>query len=272
MPYRSPFNTTDPIEETKLALDHLERVILQENPGNIAAIIIEPVLGGDGVVAYPDGYLKGLGAVARKYDILVIHDEVMVGFGRVGEVFATKRFGLEPDIITFAKGVTGAYVPLGGFLLRESLASRYDDRVFDAGHTYSGHPLAMAAGRGALRAYAKGNHFKSAYNIERWLREGLSTLQRELPLIGDVRGLGAFIGVELVRDQTTREPVVAWQGPTHGIMGEFSRALLESGLCIYSKYSLCVLSPPLIITESEVQDGLRIFGDTLRRFASRMLA
>ncbi|MET4247209.1 aminotransferase class III-fold pyridoxal phosphate-dependent enzyme [Bradyrhizobium sp. LA6.7] len=190
MPYRIPFFTENAGEETVRALDHFKRIIEQENPESIAAVIIEPVLGSDGLVVYPEGYLKGVRELANRIGALVIHDEIMCGFGRVGEMFATQRLDLHPDIITFAKGVTGAYVPLGGFLIREGLAARYDERIFDAGHTYSGHPLAMAAGLGALRAYDEGNHFKSAYRIERWLKEGLSELQREFEIIGDIRGIG----------------------------------------------------------------------------------
>jgi len=266
-PYRSPFHTEDPAEEVRRALDHLERVILQENPDDIAAVVIEPVLGSDGLVVYPDAYLAGVRALTERVGALLIHDEVMTSFGRTGDVFASRRLGVSPDMLTFAKGVTGAYVPLGGVLMREELASAIDARPFPARHTYSGYPIAMAAGLGALRACEEHGPFTQGQQIEAWLREGLLALQADSPVIGDVRGIGAFFGVELIRDRAAKEPVVAWQGPTQGVMGEFARALLEAGVWLYVKHGVCLLAPPLTITRPELDGGLAVFGDMLRQFA-----
>jgi len=144
-PYRSPFNTTDPATECERALEHLQLVLEYENPESVAAIFVEPVVGSNGVIVYPPGYLAGMRALCDRYGILLVFDEVMTGFGRTGERFASVTFAVNPDLITFAKGVTSAYVPLGGVMIRESLASYFDSHVLGAGHTYSGHPLAMAA-------------------------------------------------------------------------------------------------------------------------------
>lgn len=271
-PYRSPFHTDDPREEVARALDHLERIVCQENPADIAAIIIEPVLGSDGLVVYPEGYLKGVRRLADKIGALLIHDEVMTGFGRTGDDFASRRLGVEPDMITFAKGVTAAYVPLGGVLMQERLAVQFDERSLPAGHTYSGYPIGMAAGLGALKAYREGGLFRRGLEIEHWLREDLEKLKDEIPVIGDVRGIGAFFGVELVKDQETKKPVVEWQGPSQGVMGEFAQALLDAGLWLYVKFSLCVFAPPLTITREEITEGLNVYSETLRRFVPRMQA
>lgn len=269
-PYRSPFHTGDPQEETRRALDHLQRVVQQENPDNIAAILLEPVLGSDGLVVYEPEYLAGVREVATRCGALLIHDEVMCGFGRVGEMFASQRMGVQPDMLTFAKGVTGAYVPLGGVLMREDVARHYDTRLFAFGHTYSGHPLAMAAGLGALRAYDEEGLFTRAREIEPWLRDGLLRIQQRVPVAGDVRGIGAFFGLELVKDRHTREPAVPWQGGDQGLMAELQAALLARGVWLYTKFNLCVFAPPLVIDKPVLDEAMDAVGETLMAFSGRL--
>lgn len=251
-PYRSPFHTDDPAEETRRALDHLEFIVNYENPQKVAAILIETVVGSNGVIVAPPGYLAGVRALCERHGILMIMDEVMTGFGRIGAPFGCLRFGVVPDMITFAKGVTSAYVPLGGLLLRESLASRYDTEVFGGGHTYSGHPLAVAAGRAALRAYAEGALFERAREIETWLRAGLEEIAARSSTIGDVRGIGAFFAIEFVRDKKTREPLVPWQGPGMGPLAAFYANLMRRGVYAFGRYNVTVISPPLTIEREEL--------------------
>lgn len=257
--YGSPFHQDGTLGETARALAHLETVIELENPTNIAALIIELVLGSDGLVAYPAEYLRGIRALAAHHGLLLVHDEVMCGFGRVGEVFASMRLDVAPDIITFAKGVTGAHIPLGGVLVREDLAAMYDDTPFPCGHTYSGHPVAMAAAIAALEEYDRGQHFSSAYQIENWLRDGLSELQSGLPVIRDVRGAGAFFGVELINDRST------------DAMGAFSDDLMRSGVSLYHRKGLCVFAPPLISSEDDVRSGIDQVGRVLRRHQRQLI-
>jgi taurine---2-oxoglutarate transaminase len=258
------FDSQNSREETNRALRHLDSVIGLENPDSIAALIIEPVLGSAGLIDYPTDYLRGLRELATKYGILLIHDEVMCGFGRVGEIFASARARVEPDIVTFAKGVTGAHVPLGGFLIRESLANAFDQRVFDCGHTYSGHPVAMAAGIAALDEYEHGEHFSSAYRIENWLTSGLADLKKNIDTIGDIRGIGAFIGLDLVRDRATMEPTSTSEASSAAADG-FIADLMRSGVWLYHRNGLCIFAPPLNCTEAEIHGALEIFGTTLRR-------
>src|SRR5580700_1405592 len=211
-PYRSPFHTRDAGEETDRAIAHLEEVVTYEGGDRIAALLIEPVVGTNGVIVYPDTYLARVREVCDRHGILLIFDEVMTGFGRTGEAFAAQRFGVIPDMLTFAKGVTSAYVPLGGVAVRESLAKYFDAHPLPSGHTFSGHPLAMAAGVAALRAYREERLFERAREIEGWLRTRFDELQRRHAIVGEARGVGAFFGLELVADSQTRAPLIPWQG------------------------------------------------------------
>jgi taurine--2-oxoglutarate transaminase len=255
-PYRSPFFSTDPATETERALEHLELVLTYENPKSIAALFLEPVVGSNGAIVYPDGYLAGVRALCDRHGILLVFDEVMSGFGRTGERFACVRFNVTPDIVTFAKGSTSAYVPLGGVMLRESLAAYFDDHVLGCGHTYSGHPLAMAAARAALVAYREGALFTRAREIEGWLREDLGRLAVRNPIVGDVRGVGAFFSVELVADRATRKPLVAWQGPTAGVLPALLGRLRELGVYTYGRFNVVMVTPPLIVTREELAEGI----------------
>jgi len=256
-PYRSPFHTRDAAEEIERAIAHLEDVIVYEGGDRIAALLIEPIVGSNGVVLYPDGYLARLREVCDRHGILLIFDEVMTGFGRTGAAFASQRFGVTPDMLTFAKGVTSAYVPLGGVAVRESLAKFFDDVPLPSGHTFSGHPLAVAAGVAALKAYRNEDLFERARSIERWLRERLEGLQQRHRTIGEVRGTGAFFGIELVSDRERRTPLVAWQGKAS--LAPFYNDLLRRGLYIYGRYNVIVVAPPLIVSEKELDEAVEIF-------------
>jgi taurine--2-oxoglutarate transaminase len=262
-PYRSPFATTDPAEETRRALEHVELILMYEDPQRVAAIVIEPVVGSNGVIVYPDGYLAGLRKICDKHGIALIFDEVMTGFGRTGAAFAAHRFGVMPDAITFAKGVTSAYVPLGGVLLREEIAKYFDDHVLWAGHTYSGHPVAMAAGLATLDIYRDEKIFERALSLEGPLRKRLDALQKAHPCVGEVRGVGAFWALELVKDRTTREPVVAWQGAGIGQMATFNAAARRHGAWVLTRYNFAAISPPLTIEDAELDRGFEALDGAL---------
>jgi taurine--2-oxoglutarate transaminase len=255
-PYRSPFFTEDAKLETQRALEHLRTVIAAENPDTVAALLIEPVVGSNGVIVPPDGYLAGLRSICDEFGIILIFDEVMTGFGRTGAPFASIRFGVTPDMITFAKGVTSAYAPLGGLLMRESLAKKFDDRPLGAGHTYSGHPLNMAAAIGAIKAYTDGGYFERGKTIEGWLRTKLGKLKDKHELIGDVRGIGAFFAIEFVSDREKRTPLIAWQGKSQGVMPTLFGALRKAGVYAFGRYNILHIAPPLVIEESELDDTL----------------
>ena len=262
-PYRSPFSTNDPLEETKRALEHVELILAYENPERVGAILIEAVVGSNGIIVYPDGYLAGLRKICDKYGIALIFDEVMTGFGRTGAAFAAHRFGVMPDAIVFAKGVTSAYIPLGGVILREELAKHFDTNVLWAGHTYSGHPIAMAAGLATLDAYRDEDVFEKALALEGPLRKGLQELAQTHKSVGDVRGVGAFFGIELVKDRTTREPVVPWQSMQPSAMSAFNAGLRQRGAWVLVRYNFAAIAPPLTISKAELDRGLEALDGAL---------
>jgi taurine--2-oxoglutarate transaminase len=162
-----------------------------------------------------------------------------------------------PDLVTFAKGASSSYVPLGGVLVRERVAAHFDDQLFDVGHTHAGHVLAVAAGLAALQIYLDEGLFERGLLIERWLAEGLGELQRRHPQVGDVRGLGAHWGIELVRSRETREPLVDWHDAgSSAPMAAFYRELLRRGVHAYGRYNIVLVAPPLTIAREELDEGL----------------
>jgi taurine--2-oxoglutarate transaminase len=253
-PYRSPFDTTDAATETRRALEHLELVLGYEDPKRVAAIIVEPVVGSNGVIVYPEGYLAGLRAICDRHGILLIFDEVMTGFGRVGAAFASLRFGVTPDIITFAKGCTSAYMPLGGAMVRESIATFFDDVPLGCGHTYSGHPLATATALAALDAYESEGLFARALEIESWLRDGLGAIAGNSPIVGDVRGIGAMFGIELVADKAKRTPLLARRDGSAALPAFLGR-LRELGVYAFGRSNVVHVTPPLTIERDELALG-----------------
>ncbi len=255
-PYRSPFFSPDPAEETRRALSHLADTIAAENPAQIAALLIEPISGSNGVIVYPEGYLAGLRALCDAHGILLIFDEVMTGFGRTGAAFGGERFGVVPDMLTFAKGVTSAYIPLGGVLVRERLAQAFDTRPLPVGHTYSGHPLAMAAGVAVLRAYRDEDLFARAAALEPRLRAGLEGVRERHPIVGEVRGRGAFFALEFVSDAQTRAPLVPWQGPTQGVMPALFASLRKRGAYAMGRFNVLHVAPPLTITDEQLDEAV----------------
>jgi taurine--2-oxoglutarate transaminase len=271
-PYRSPFFTEEPEEETRRALQHLELILLHEDPQRVAAIILEPVVGTNGVIVYPDGYLEGVRRIAERYGIILIFDEVMTGFGRTGAPFAAQRFGVTPDMITFAKGVSSAYVPLGGVLVRESLARHFDDHVLWCGHTFSGHPFAVAVALAVQQAYREEELLTRALEVEAWLRPALQALHQRHTIVGDVRGLGAFFALELVRDRESREPLVSRYGGDPALLREFHTALRRRGVYIFGRYNILLIAPPLTITREEVDLGIEALDGSLAELALKAAA
>lgn len=255
-PYRSPFYAETPEQESERAIEHLERILMHEDPKRVAAIFIEAVVGSNGVIVYPEGYLPALRALTEKHGILLVLDEVMTGFGRTGAAFAAERFGIVPDMITFAKGVTSAYVPLGGLMVRESLAKTFDTKALPSGHTYSGHPMCVAAGLAAVRAYKEENLFERGLEIETWIRAGLEPIAKKYDIVGDVRGIGAFFAVEFVKSKATKEPLVPWHGDGPGVMKTLYMELRKRGVYTFGKFNCAMVAPPLTVKKEELDKAL----------------
>lgn len=269
-PYRSPFHATTPEEETSRAIEHLERVLMHEDPKRVAAILIEPVVGSNGVIVYPEGYLPALRALTEKHGIVLIADEVMTGFYRTGTAFASQRFGIVPDMITFAKGVTSAYTPLGGVLVREKIASTFDKRPLPSGHTYSGHPLCVATGLAAVRAYKEEKIEGRVAQIEGWLRGGLANIAEKHRIVGEARGVGAFFVLELVKDRSSKEALVPWHGDGPGIMKNLFAELRKRGVYTFGKFNCVMVAPPLTAKKEEVEEGLAALDDALTAFEATL--
>ncbi len=255
-PYRSEFWSETPEQETERALQHLEHVITGEGANSIAAILLETVPGTAGVLVPPPGYLPGVRALCDKYDILLILDEVMCGFGRTGEWFAWQGFDVVPDLVTFAKGVNSGYVPAGGVLISESIANAFDTQVFPGGLTYSGHPLAMASIVAAIDTMESEGIIENAKLIGTdHLGPGLAELAQRHPLIGEVRGLGVFWALDLVDDRESRQPV------SGGLILELKKALMQRGLLPFSADNRIHVVPPCVVTPDEVAQALVIYDE-----------
>ncbi|MEV8220129.1 aspartate aminotransferase family protein [Microbacterium sp. NPDC077391] len=264
--YRSPFHASTPQEELQRALEHLEQTILLEGPATIAAIIIESVVGTNGVLVPPPGYLQGVRELCDRHGIVYIADEVMVGFGRMGEWFALQAYGGQPDLITFAKGVNSGYVPLGGVVISDRIAAHFDTTPFAGGLTYSGHPLACAAGVATFEVFARDGILERVRDLaERVVEPTLRSWASRHPSVGEVRGRGLFWAVELVRDRETREPLVPFNasGADAAPMGAFAAAAKKAGVWPFVHFNRTHIAPPLVITEDELVRGLSAIDEAL---------
>jgi taurine--2-oxoglutarate transaminase len=264
--YRSAFYAANEAEEATRALEHLESVIILEGASTIAGIIIETVVGTNGVLVPPAGYLPGVRALCDKYGIVYIADEVMVGFGRIGEWFAVNAFDVAPDLITFAKGVNSGYVPLGGVVISERLAQHFDEKAFPGGLTYSGHPLACAAGVATFEIFERDGILERVKDLgERVIRPTLEGWLQTHPSLGEVRGKGLFWALELVSNRETREPLVPFNasGEAAKPMLAIAAACKKAGLWPFTHFNRMHIAPPLIISEDDLIRGLSIIDEAL---------
>jgi taurine--2-oxoglutarate transaminase len=264
--YRSAFHATTEDEESQRALQHLRDLITVEGPGTIAAIILETVVGTNGILVPPPGYLPGVREICDEFGLVLIADEVMAGFGRAGEWFAVDHWGVTPDLITFAKGVNSGYVPLGGVIISDEIAASFQQRAYPGGLTYSGHPLACGS------AVASINIFKEEGIVEHARSLGTDIIGPELakladrhPAVGEVRGLGVFWALELVRDRATREPLVPFNaaGADLAPMTEFAAACKQRGLWPFTHFNRTHVVPPCTTTADEVREGIAILDEAL---------
>jgi adenosylmethionine-8-amino-7-oxononanoate aminotransferase len=243
----------------------LEDAIRREGPDTVAAFIAEPVMGGGGVIVPPAEYLPQVQAICRKYDVLLILDEVITGFGRTGRLFAAEHWGLEPDLVSLAKGITSAYVPMGAALVHERIYGDLErkgpaDLPFLHGFTYGGHPVAAAAALRNLEILERERLAENAAEVGAYLKGRLEALRR-LPVVGDVRGLGLMVAVELVRDPESRAAV-----PDLG--ARVARYAYEAGLIVRSLAGTIALAPPLILTRAQADEIVRILSGAIERAAA----
>ncbi len=252
--YRCPFGQK---KETckRECISHIEEVIQHEGPDHIAAIILEGVTGTNGLIIPPDEYWPRVREICDKYNILLIADEVMSGWGRTGEWFAVDHWGVTPDIITTAKGITSGYVPLGAVMVREKIAGHFDDKYLYAGLTYSGHPLACAAGVATIEAYEEDGLIENARRMGKLLGEKLEALRAAHVSVGDVRYIGLFSALELVTNRESKEPLDLTPVMKH---------LRENGVFAFNFKNILFVVPPLSITEAQLNEGLAVYDQALK--------
>jgi taurine--2-oxoglutarate transaminase len=262
--YRCPAGHPDPCPVCTGA-PHLEEILQYEGAHTVAAVILETVTGTNGIIVPPNGYLQAIREVCDRHGILLITDEVMAGFGRTGKWFGVENWDVVPDIITLAKGINSGYVPLGAMVVREPIAKWVRDKYFAGGLTYSGHPLACASAIASIEAFKEEGIVENAAEMGDVFAEELRGLQERHPSIGDVRGLGCFWGIELVKNRETREPLVPFNasGEAFAPVARVSKAALERGLYLMTHWNVIMVCPPLTITREEIEEGISSLDEAL---------
>src|SRR5947208_133989 len=262
--YRCPAGHPDPCPVCSGA-PHLEELLQYEGPQNVAAVIMETIVGTNGVIVPPDGYLQGIRETCDRHGILLILDEVMAGFARSGKWFACEHWDVVPDIMTVAKGINSGYVPLGAMVINRKLADWVQDKYFAGGLTYSGHVLACAAAIASIEAFQEEAIVENSAAMGEVLAEELPRLAGKHPSIGEVRGKGLFWGIELVRDRETREPLVPFNasGGAFAPVAQLMKAAMERGLYLMTHWNVIMICPPLTITREEIDEGIAILDEAL---------
>lgn len=256
-----PFETEE--ECTAFYLRKLEEQLNYENPDNVAAIVMETITGTNGIIIPPKGYLPGVRKLCDQYGILMICDEVMAGWCRTGKMFAFQNFDVKPDIVTFAKGVTCGYVQLGGVCVSKDISAYFDDHLLSCGLTYNGHPLACAAGVACVNYYLDHDIPGHVIEVGTVLGQLLEELKVKHPCVGDVRYIGLFSAVELVRDKQTREPLVPYGKDPEGTMGKVLGMLKAKRFMTFGHENMILVAPPLIITAEQLREELAKLDEVL---------
>jgi taurine---2-oxoglutarate transaminase len=258
--YRCPFGQ---VEEScnQACISHLEEVIKYEGPDKIAAIIMEGVVGSNGLIVPPDFYWPRVREICDKYGILLISDEVMSGWGRTGKWFAVDNWNVIPDMITTAKGITSGYVPLGAVIVSDKIAKFFDDKYLYAGLTYNGHALACAAAIATIEAYEEDHLIENAVTVGKYLGKALEKIKSRHKSVGDVRYIGLFSTIELVTNRQTKEIFAP------AVMAEVGKTLRKNGLFTFimanNMGSMVFVVPPLCITTEQLDEGLAIVEKSL---------
>jgi taurine--2-oxoglutarate transaminase len=261
--YREPLKFGSEKEAADYYLYKLREQVVYEKPDSVAALIVETVTGSNGVIIPPEGYLQGVRKICDEFGILLICDEVMMGFGRTGKMFAFEHYGIKPDIVTFAKGVTCGYIQLGGVAVSKTIAAHFDDNLLSCGLTYSGHPLACAAGIACVNFYKENRIIENVVSRGAELKEIFKTLKEKHKTVGDVRSIGLMGAVELVKDKASKEPVVSYGKDPEGVMKKINGWLAAKGFMTYTHENMILVAPPLIITKEQLAEELRKLDEVL---------
>ena len=264
--YRSTFHRTNQeLSEEDFCqdyLNHLEEIIQYERPETIAAIMVESVTGTNGVIIPPTEYLPGIRNICDRYGIVMICDEVMSGFGRTGEWFAVNHWNVIPDILTMAKGLTSGYAPLGAVAMKPEIAATFQERVFEGGLTYNGHPISLAAAIATIEVMQTDHLVEKAKATGLIMADMLAELVERHPSVGEVRSIGLFGIIELVRNRKTKEPMAPFNGSSPE-MAAYKKYLLDHGVFQSIHWNNALLLPPLIITPEQLAEGFAVIDRAL---------
>lgn len=250
-------------EATEFYLRKLREQIIYEGPETIAAIFMETITGTNGVLIPPKGYLPGVRKICDEFGILMVCDEVMVGFGRTGKYFAFQNFDVKPDIVTFAKGITCGYVPLGGVIVDKKISDYFDTHMFSCGLTYTAHVLACSTGLATLDVYEEEGLIQNSAALGKVMLEKLNIMKEKHPSVGDIRCKGLFAAIELVKDKESREPLVPYGKDPEGIMGKVIGKIAEEKVVMFSHENSLIIAPPLCINEEQLCEGLEIIDNAI---------
>ncbi len=265
-PYRSAFHSASDAEECARALAHLRDVLMVEGSATVAAIVLETVVGTNGILLPPPGYLAGVRSICDEFGILMICDEVMSGFGRCGEWFAVNHWNVAPDLICFAKGVNSGYLPLGGVVISDRVSATFRERAYPGGLTYSGHPLACASAVASMKIFDDERILEHARMLGTdVIGPGLEKIKANHRAVGDVRGIGVFWAIELVRDPASRQPLVPYNaaGASATPMNELIAACKARGLWPFAHFNRIHVCPPCTTSVDDVERGLAIIDEVL---------
>lgn len=264
--YRCPWGQTTEEDTCKKALEHVERVIQFEGKDSFAAIFMEGESGTSGCIKYPKGYLQGIRKIADKYNILMISDEVMSGFGRCGNWFAIQNADVVPDMITMAKGITSGYLPLGGVIVHDKIAEFLENNAVGYGSTYGAHPLSCAAAIANIKVIEEENLLENATQMGDYAKESLTKMMDIHPSIGDIRFTGLLGVIELVKNRETKEPMAPWNASVEEmeVMNKVFAKLRELGLYTFTRWNFIFVCPPLTINKNEIDEGLNIISEAIK--------
>ncbi|MFQ6053498.1 MAG: aspartate aminotransferase family protein, partial [Candidatus Bathyarchaeia archaeon] len=263
--YRCPFGLEHPGCGVRCA-EYIREVIEMEGARNVAAVFVESIVGSNGILVPPDEYMPMLREICDGEGVLLVADEVMTGFGRTGEWFCVDHWGVVPDIMTMAKGLTGAHVPLGATIVRKQIADFFDgDNLFCHGHTYANHPLCCAVGLAALEEYRRLDLIGRARRMGERLGRRLTELKEAHVSVGDVRGKGLFWGIEPVKNRETKEPFATRRQrfePT--VLSRMASEALRRGVYLMTVLNTMIIAPPLIVTEEQLDEGVGVVDEVLK--------
>lgn len=254
--YRETISFASEEEAGEYYVSKLREQVIYEGENQVAAIVMETITGSNGILIPPKNYLQGVRRICDEFGIMMICDEVMAGFGRTGKMFAFENYNVKPDIVTFAKGITCGYIQLGGVAVSREIAAYFDDNMFSCGLTYSGHPLACAAGVACVNYYRKAGILENVNRVGAVLGEELEVLKEKHACVGDVRYIGLFACLELVKNKETKEPLVPYGKDPDGIMKKIIAMLKDKGFMTYSHENMVFVCPPLVITEEQLKEEL----------------